>query len=152
MLPAAAMKIGGGRMNWTELKQYAPLTDVKKFVKYASENRLLNSEICNPDSYFSVVSESREHVIDNIMEYDFFDMEKIEELFGTVLAGSGLTNVDVLLRITAASMLRNKPKETGLREYYKANEALVSETGRKAANVEMNNVTERTPPQFYYPM
>ena len=139
-------------MNWTELRRYAPLTDIKKFVKYASENKLISSESCDSDSFFCDVSESRERVLGNIMEYDVFDIEKTEELFGKTLTSSRLSNIDVLLRITAAAMLKNKPKETGLRERNKIDELEKPGIEWKASEIEMKNEIERTPPQFYYPM
>jgi len=144
-------------MNWTELKRYASLTDINKFVKYASENKIFDagqtpSEPCDPDSFFRNISESREHVLNNIMEYDFFDIEQIEELFGKTLTSSQLSNIDILLRITATTMLKKKPEETRLRRCNNADEAENAGIKQKAVDNRIKNEIERTPPQFYYPM
>ena len=136
-------------MNWTELKHYAPLTDVRKFVKFASENKLQYSQSCESDSYFCIESESRERMLANIMEYDFFDIEKIEELFGKTLNISRISNVDVLLRITAAAMLRNKPKETGVRERIAGSEPSAPGIEWKTEKADIKNEIDRAPPQFY---
>ena len=139
-------------MNWTELKRYASLTDIKKFIKYASENMILPSESSDSDSFFCNIFESRERVLDNIMEYDFFDLDKIEQLFGKSLKNSKLSNIDVLLRITAAAMLKNKPREIGLRERNKVSEAVKPEFECNESEIELKNDIGKKPPQFYYPM
>ena len=135
-------------MNWTELGSYVPLADIRKFIKYASDNKISSTEPCDVGSYFSDMSKSRERVLGDIMEYDFFDIEKIEQLFDKTLTCSRLTNVDILLRITAAALLKNKPKETGIRESFSTDDGKKGEIEFKGSKSE----PERTPPQFYYPM
>lgn len=110
-------------MNWTELQKYAALTDQEKFFKYASENNVKLSGSGDSDSYFSDVADSRESVLDNIMEYDFFDIARIEELFGKMLHNSNLKNTDILLRITSVAMQKNKPREILLRERMQVSQA-----------------------------
>ena len=133
-------------MNWIDLQhKYAIQSDQGKFLKYSSDNKPSLDEISDVESYFYDIEAERSNILDNIMEYDFFDIEAIEKHFGKLLKTSCLQNIDILLRITAVIMLKNKPEVARAK-------CLETIEIKPAVLSAMPNIKNNAPPEFYYPM
>ena len=147
--------IGEAVVNWTDLQQkYADLTDCEMFVKYATDNskEVFNAE--EAESYFAKEEVLRAACLDDIMEYDFFGIGGIESVFVAFLRSSTLSNIDILLRLTAVSMLKHMPAEVSVKERARGDEvSMVMDQppmqGITAAKSKSNNTSL---PEFYYPM
>jgi len=148
-----------------------PLTDKAKFYEYARENKRDLIPSGGTGSYFSVIADSHESILSDIMIYDFFSIKDIEEAFNLILGKSELKNIDQLLRVTAVVLLRNKPHEVGLRERLNTGTSNITETSEDFENTEQDakniksplitpndrqppesELQSTAPPQFFYPM
>ena len=141
-------------MNWTDLQQtYMELNDHDKFLHYASDNKadvFLEEEA---DSYFTDENALKDKGFADIIEYDFFDIESIEKSLEALLYSSNLENIDILLRITAVAMLKQKPQEVSVRDRAKVFDE-VSSAVQTSSQIQSTVLEKKdtAPPELYYPI